>query len=77
MPDFLRKTGVTLREDHFFGGRLAKFFGDLFFGRHLRLVSLALVSSIPVLGKWVLSFGLGFFCVLGLGLEPGVLDSEL
>ena len=42
--------------------------------------SLALASSIPVLGlesvyprKAVLGLGLGFFCVLGL--EPCVLDS--
>ena len=54
-----------------------------FFGEHLRLCpwSLALASSIPVLGferfcprkgcpwPWI------FFCVLGLGLEPCVLDS--
>ena len=49
----------------------------LWFWRALALVSLALASSIPVLGlgKAVLGLGLGFFCVLGLGLEPCVLDS--
>ena len=34
---------------------------------------LFLASRVSVLGKAVL--GLGFFCVLGLGLEPCVLDS--
>ena len=34
---------------------------------------LSLASRVSVLGKAVL--GLGFFCVLGLGLEPCVLDS--
>ena len=45
------------------------------FGEHLRLCpwSLALASRVSVLGKAVL--GLVFFCVLGLGLEPCVLDS--
>ena len=55
------------------------FFENLFFGEHLRLYprSLALALSIPVLGlgKAVLRFGSRFFCVLGLGLEPCVLDS--
>ena len=49
----------------------------------MRLCSWSLASSIlslasrgSVLGKAVLGFGLGFFfCVLGLGLEPCVLDS--
>ena len=36
---------------------------------------LSLVSGGSVLGKAVLGLGLGFFCVLGLGLEPCVLDS--
>ena len=34
---------------------------------------LSLASRVSVLGKAVL--GLGFFCVIGLGLEPCVLDS--
>ena len=36
---------------------------------------LSLASRGSVLGKAVLGLGLGFFCVLGLGLEPVVLDS--
>ena len=44
-----------------------------FFGEHLRLCPWFLASRGSVLGKAVL--GLGFFCVLGLGLEPCVLDS--
>ena len=36
---------------------------------------LALALRGSVLGKAVLGLGLGFFCVLGLGLEPCVLDS--
>ena len=38
---------------------------------------LSLASRVSVLGKAVLDLGLGFFCVLGLGLglEPCVLDS--
>ena len=36
---------------------------------------LSLASRGSVLGKAVLGLGLGFFCVLGLGLEPCVLDS--
>ena len=56
-----------------------------FFGEHLRFVSLvlglgleaflSLASRVSVLGKAVLGLGLEFFCVLGLGLEPCVLDS--
>ena len=62
----------------YFGDRLKKFCEDLFFfffGEHLRLCPwfLALASRVSVLGRAVL--GLGFFCVLGLGLEPCVLDS--
>ena len=68
----------------FFGDRLKNFCEDLFFfWRALALVSfgpwprafLSLASRVSVLGKAVL--GLGFFCVLGLGLglEPCVLDS--
>ena len=47
--------------------KILRFF---FLRKHLQLCpwSLALASSISVLG-------LGFFCVLGLGLEPCVLDS--
>ena len=74
-------------EDLFFGNRLKKFCEDLFFffGEHLRLCpwSLALASSIPVLGLESACPRKGcpwpwpriFFCVLGLGLEPCVLDS--
>ena len=47
-----------------------KILKTFFFGKHLHFVSLVLASSIPVL-----SLGLGFFCVLGLGLEPCFLDS--
>ena len=36
---------------------------------------LSLASRGSVLGKAVLGLGLGFFCVLVLGLEPCVLDS--
>ena len=36
---------------------------------------LSLASRVSVLGKAVLGLGLGFFCVLGLGLESCVLDS--
>ena len=36
---------------------------------------LSLASRGSVLGRAVLCLGLGFFCVLGLGLEPCVLDS--
>ena len=53
-----------------------------FFGEHLRLcpwpwsrVFLSLASGGSVLGRAVLGLGLGFFCVLGLGLEPCVFDS--
>ena len=72
-----------------------KTFFFFFFGEHLRLCpwSLALASSIPVLGlesvcprkgcpwPWPriffvsLALASDFFCVLGLGLEPYVLDS--
>ena len=41
----------------------------------LRLWSLALASRGSVLGRCVVGLGLEFFCVLGLGLEPCVLDS--
>ena len=67
----------------FFWDRLKNFCEDFFFWRALALVSLgpwpwpraflSLASRVSVLGKAVL--GLGFFCVLGLGLEPWVLDS--
>ena len=56
-----------------------KTFEDLcFFKEHLRLCPwfLALASRGSVLGMAVLGLGLGFFCVLGLGLEPCVLDSK-
>ena len=69
----------------FCGDRLKNFCEDLFFGEHLRLCpsSLALASSIPVLGLESVCPRKGcswpwpriFFCVLGLGLEPCVLDS--
>ena len=62
----------------FCGDRLKNFCED--FGEHLRLCPwprafLSSASRVPVLGKAVLGLGLGFFCVLGLGLEPCVLDS--
>ena len=62
-------------EDLFFvWKKFFKTFFFSFFGEHLRLCPwfLALASRISVLGR-----GLGFFCVLrlGLGLEPCVLDS--
>ena len=63
----------------FFWDRLKNFCD---FGEHLRLCPwpwprafLSLASRVSVLGKAVLGLGLGFFCVLGLGLEPCVLDS--
>ena len=71
----------------FFGDRLKNFCEDFFFfWRALALVSfwsLALASSIPVLGLESVCPRKGcpwpwpriFFCVLGLGLEPCVLDS--
>ena len=71
----------------FFGDRLKNFCEALFFFffEHLRLCpwSLALASSIPVLGLESVCPRKGypwprpriFFCVLGLGLEPCVLDS--
>ena len=36
---------------------------------------LSLALKVSVLGKAVLGLGHGFFCVLGLGLAPCVLDS--
>ena len=70
----------------FFGDRLKNFCEDLFFfffGEHLRFVSLVLglEHSCPwpreCLSSERLSLALAsdFFCVLGLGLEPCVLDS--
>ena len=47
-----------------------KILRPFFLGKHLHLCPWSLASSIPVLG-----LGLGFFCVLGLGLELCVLDS--
>ena len=41
----------------------------------MRLCPWSLASRVSVLGKAVLGLGLGFFFVLGLGLEPSVLDS--
>ena len=57
-----------------------KFFLRLFFGEHLPLVSfvlgLGLEHSCPCPRKGCpLAHSVGFFCVLGLGLEPCVLDS--
>ena len=64
----------------FFFGDRRKNFCD--FWEHLRLCPwpwprafLFLVSRVSVLGKAVLGLGLVFFCVLGLGLDPCVLDS--
>ena len=75
-------------EDLFFGDRLKNFCEDLFFFFFWRALALcvlgpwpwpraflSLASRVSVLGKAVLGLGLGFFCVLGLGLEPCVLDS--
>ena len=65
------------------GDCLKNFFEDLFFlentcgcvlGRWPRAF-LSLASRGSVFGKAVLGLGLGFFCVLGLGFEPCVLDS--
>ena len=65
----------------FFWDRLKNFCEDLFFlestcacvlGPWPRAF-LSLASRVSVLGKAVLGLGLGFFCVLGLGLEPCVL----
>ena len=69
---------------HFLWRSLEKFLWRpfFFFGEHLRLCPwpwprafLSLASRGSVLGRAVLGLGLGFFCVLGLGLEPCVLDS--
>ena len=71
-------------ENVFFGDRLKNFCEDLFFFFFLESTCacvlgpwprafLSLASSVSVLGKAVL--GLGFFCVLGFGLEPCVIDS--
>ena len=68
----------------FTGERLKKLFVDFFLENTCACVlgpwpwsqaflSFALRES--VLGRAVLGLGLGFFCVLGLGLEPCVLDS--
>ena len=70
----------------FFGDRLKNFCEDLFFfWRALALcvlgpwpwprAFLSLASRVSVLGKAVLALASDFFCVLGLGLEPCVLDS--
>ena len=47
-----------------------KFLRPIFLGKHLHLCPWSLALSITVL-----CLGLGFFCVLGLGLDPCVLDS--
>ena len=71
----------------FFGDRLKKFCEDLFFffGEHLRFVSLVLGLGLEHSCPWPreclsserlsLALASDFFCVLGLGLEPCVLDS--
>ena len=68
----------------FCGNRLKKFCEDLFYFLESTCACvlgpwprafLSLASRVSVLGKTVLGLGLGFFCVLGLGLEPCVLDS--
>ena len=71
----------------FRGDRLKNFCEDLFFFLESTCACvlgpwpwprafLSLASRVSVLGKAVLGlYGLGFFCVLGLGLEPCVLDS--
>ena len=74
----------------FFGDRLKNFCEDLFFfffGEHLRFVSLVLGLGLEHSCPWpqeclsserlslALALASDFFCVLGLGLEPCVLDS--
>ena len=70
----------------FFGGRLKNFCEDFFFvcfWRALALVSLVLGLGLEHSCPWPreclsserLSLASDFFCVLGLGLEPCVLDS--
>ena len=69
----------------FFGDRLKNFCEDIFFffGEHLRFVSLVLGLGFEHSCPWPreclsserLSLASHFFCVLGLGLEPCVLDS--
>ena len=71
----------------FFGDRLKNFCEDLFFffGEHLRFVSLVLGLGLEHSCPWPreclsserlsLALASDFFCVLGLGLEPCVLDS--
>ena len=71
----------------FFGDRLKYFCEDLFFffWRALALVSLVLGLGLEHFCPWPreclsserlsLAFASDFFCVLGLGLEPCVLDS--
>ena len=82
-PDFSRKFRVFSREDLFFLRSPGKIFYGPFFLRALPLcvlgpwpwprLFLSLASRGSVLEKSVLD--LGFFCVLGLGLEGCVLDS--
>ena len=61
---------------------LKSWFFFFFFGEYLRLCPwpwpqafLSLASRGSVLRRAVLGLSHGFFCVLGLGLEPSVLDS--
>ena len=73
---------IFVKTFFFFGDRLKNFCEDLFFlestsgcvlGPWPRAF-LSLASRVSVLRKAVLGLGF-FFCVLGLGLEPCVLDS--
>ena len=59
----------------FFGDRLKNFCASVLGPWPWPRAFLFLASRVSVLGKAVLGLGLGFFCVLGLGLEPCVLGS--
>ena len=80
---FCRWAEKIFSRPFFFGDHLKKFFEDVFFWRTLAFVSLVLglEHSCPwpreCLSSDRLSLALAsdFFCVLGLGLEPCVLDS--
>ena len=65
---FCRSAEKCFSRPFFWRSTEKKFLRPFFVGKHLHLCPWSLASSILVLG-------LVFFCVLGLGLEPCVLDS--
>ena len=76
---------IFVKTFFFYGDRLKNFCEDLFFMESTCAcvlgpwpwprAFLSLASRVFVLGEAVLGLGLEFFCVLGLGLEPYLLDS--